>query len=100
MHIEGTLHHIVDIITEISVIASLLHTFLPPWDFLNDFPQAQKVYKAFIYVIGYVAISGRSSVYRTISIKNAEGVNNYVAVKETQQEEFVKKEVKKELDKQ
>ena len=48
-------------------ICSLLHTFLPPWDFLDPWPRTQKYYKAVIYVIGYMALSGRSTVYRSIS---------------------------------
>ena len=56
-------------------VCSLLHTFAPPWDFLNDFPQAQKVYKAFIYLVGYVALNGRSTVYQKISVNNPTGPN-------------------------
>lgn len=89
------LHTVIDFITEISVTCSLLHTFLPPWDFLVDFPRVQKIYKVFIYLIGYIAISGRSSVYKTLSIKNPEGVNNYQIVKEEQQQTFVEKELQK-----
>lgn len=52
---------------------SVLHTFLPPWDVLNDFPRAQKVYKVIVYTVGYIAINGRSTIYRSISTqKDAE----------------------------
>lgn len=50
------------------VACSLLHTFLPPWDFLDSFPTAQKYYKVFVYVVGYVALNGRSTIYQQISI--------------------------------
>lgn len=90
-----TYHDVKDVIEQTVVICSVLHTFLPPWDFLVDFPRVQKVYKVVIYVIGYVAISGRSAVYRKLSIENSEGVNNYKAVKEIQQDKFVEKELKK-----
>jgi hypothetical protein len=46
---------------------SVLHTLLPPWDFLDPWPRAQKYYRAAIYVIGYLALHGRSTVYRSIS---------------------------------
>ncbi len=64
-------------ITAITFVASLLHTFLPPWDFLADFPTAQKYYRAFIYFIGYIAVSGRSTVpyNKGISISNPNGFN-------------------------
>lgn len=88
-------HMLLDGLTEIVACCSILHTFLPPWDFLSDFPKLQKIYKAFVYVVGFLAISGRSTVYKTLSIKNAEGVNNYQVVKEEQQQNFVEKELKK-----
>lgn len=62
-----TQHQLMDIGTETIVVCSLLHTFLPPWDFLNDFPRAQKYYKLAVYIIGYVALNGRSTVYRSLS---------------------------------
>jgi hypothetical protein len=55
---------------QISFACSLLHTFLPPWEFLDDFPTVQKIYKAVIYVIGYVAGNGRSTIYPTLSTAN------------------------------
>jgi hypothetical protein len=70
-----SLIHILNIVTAITFGASILHTFLPPWEFLNDFPCAQKYYKACVYVVGYIAISGRSTAYKSLSINNPEGVN-------------------------
>lgn len=49
------------------IVCSILHSTLPPWDFLNDFPTLQKYYKLLIYVIGYVALNARSTVYKSIS---------------------------------
>lgn len=63
-------HHVVDIGGEAIVICSILHTLLPPWDFLDDFPRAQRYYKVFIYVIGYVALNARSTVYKSVAMKN------------------------------
>lgn len=64
-------------ITTITFVASVLHTFLPPWEFLDDFPTAQKYYKAFVYFLGYIAVSGRSAVpyNKGISINNPSGFN-------------------------
>jgi hypothetical protein len=53
--------------TEVIAAASLLHTILPPWEALNDFPMAQKYYKLAIYLVGYVALNGRSTVYPALS---------------------------------
>jgi len=49
-------------------ICSVLHSVLPPWDFLNEFPRAQKYYKLAIYIIGYIALNARSTVYQSISV--------------------------------
>ena len=68
-------HQLFDFGAGIIAGCSILHTFLPPWDFLNDFPTAQKYYKAFVYMIGYIAVNGRSTVYRQISMQNPQGVN-------------------------
>lgn len=63
------MHHITleQILLRTIVACSLLHNFLPPWDFLDDFPRAQKIYKIVVYVIGYIALNARSTVYRSIS---------------------------------
>lgn len=69
-------HQLVDLATETVVACSLLHTFLPPWDFLADFPRAQRYYKLVVYVIGYIGLNARSTVYQSVSMKNqvAQGV--------------------------
>ncbi len=53
--------------TEVVAGASVLHTILPPWEAFNEFPTAQKYYKLFIYLVGYVALNGRSTVYPSLS---------------------------------
>lgn len=84
-------HHIIDILTSVVAICSLLHTLLPPWDFLNDFPRAQKYYKLLIYIIGYLALNGRSTVYGSISVSNPAGPNaNTPTPSPTQPEEAAK----------
>lgn len=50
--------------------ASYLHTLLPPWEFLADYPRAQKAYKAGIYFIGWVAVNQRSTAHPSISTAN------------------------------
>jgi hypothetical protein len=71
-------HAAKDILFDVVVGCSILHSTLPPWDFLNDFPRAQKVYKAAIYLIGYIAINARSTVYKGISTQTIGGVNESV----------------------
>jgi len=61
------MHLIFDVATACIAACSLLHTMCPPWEVLNDFPVAQKYYKVFIYTIGFVALNGRSTVYKSIS---------------------------------
>jgi hypothetical protein len=61
----------VDIAAGTVVVCSLLYTFLPPWEFLDDFPAAQRYYKALVYVIGYIGLNARSTVYKGISQSNA-----------------------------
>lgn len=81
-------HHIIDVGTEVVAVCSVAHTALPPWDWnpdfvkegMADFPSAQSVfrgifhnrwYKLLIYVIGYVALNGRSTIWRAaISMPN------------------------------
>src|SRR5438034_3681389 len=74
-------------VAQVSFACSLLHTFLPPWEFLDDFPTVQKVYKAIIYVIGYVAGNGRSTLYKSISTadgtKTSKIVNGKGAIDES-----------------
>lgn len=63
---------------EVSFACSILHSTLPPWDIeqLKPFPRLQSAYRLFIYVIGYVAINARSTVYKSISIQNPNGHNS------------------------
>jgi hypothetical protein len=60
----------VKLATEIVAAASLAHTLLPPWEAFNDFPALQKYYKLLVYLVGYVALNGRSTVYPTLSTAN------------------------------
>ena len=63
-------HMIVDLVSRVVLVSSLSHTVLPPWEVLDDFPRVQKVYKAFVFFVGYAAISQRSNLYRSISTGN------------------------------
>ena len=91
-------------ITGLVAGCSLLHTILPPWDWkpefveegLSDFPTAQRAfygvfhnrwYKFLIYAVGYIALNGRSTVWRVISIHNPNGINGFL--KSEQPEKFV-----------
>ena len=59
-------------------VCSILHTALPPWDFLNDFPTAQKFYKAFVYLVGYIATNWRSTLYPQLSTSNGSKISEVV----------------------
>lgn len=63
-----TMEHIIHFGLAIPVTASILHTILPPWEAFSDFPSLQKYYKLFVYVVGYVAINARSTVWKSISV--------------------------------
>lgn len=63
-------HNLLDIATETVAVCSVLHTVLPPWEALSDFPSAQKYYKLLVYFIGYLALNGRSTLYKGISTKD------------------------------
>lgn len=65
-----TQHQLMDAATETVFVCSLLHSFLPPWDGFADFPRFQKYYKLGVYIIGYLALSARSTVYQSVSMKN------------------------------
>jgi len=73
-------HEVADYGTRTVATCSLLHTLLPPWDWepefvtvgLVDFPKAQaiirttfhnKYYKLLIYLVGYIALNGRSTLW-------------------------------------
>jgi len=58
------------IVTNVVTICSVLHGILPPWDFLKDYPRAQAAYKVFVYLVGYVAVNLRSTLYQSISTDN------------------------------
>jgi hypothetical protein len=60
----------VKLATEIIAGASLAHTILPPWEAFNDFPTAQKYYKLFVYIVGYIALNGRSRIYPSLSTES------------------------------
>ncbi len=74
------LPHWVDIIARVVLVASIAHTFLPPWDAdaFQPFPGFVKFYKVLVYVVGYVAINGRSTIYPSISTQTNGGVNESV----------------------
>jgi hypothetical protein len=69
-------HNLIDIGTETVAICSVLHTVLPPWEAFNDFPGPQKYYKLLIYIIGYLALNGRSTLYRSVSTKDGSVPSN------------------------
>lgn len=90
LHLTG--HQALDYATEIIAFCSMLHTLLPPWDWrpdfviqgLAEFPRAQNLfyavfnnrwYRILIYTIGFVALNGRSTIWKFISVKNPEGPN-------------------------
>jgi hypothetical protein len=56
--------------TEIVTGASVIHTLLPPWEAFNDYPSIQKPYKLLVYIIGYAALNGRSTVYPSLSTQS------------------------------
>jgi hypothetical protein len=63
-------------------VASFLHSTLPPWDAeaFVPFPTFQKYYKVLIYVLGYIALNARSTIYPSISVNNPNGVNSQAPV--------------------
>jgi hypothetical protein len=61
--------------TEIVTGASVLHTLLPPWEAFNDYPAIQKPYKVIVYIIGYAALNGRSTVYPSLSTQSGTQVS-------------------------
>lgn len=85
-------HKVLDVVTKIIAVCSFLHTVLPPWDWepttvtvgLAEFPLLQRAfyavfhnryYRLLIYLTGWVALNGRSTIWRYISVKNSEGPN-------------------------
>jgi len=60
------------IYTNVVTISSHAHSLLPPWDAepFAPFPTFQKYYRVFIYILGYVGASYRSTVYPSLSTKD------------------------------
>lgn len=74
--------YLVTLGTKVIAGSSVLHSILPPWEAFGDFPRIQKVYKLFVYLVGYVAINWRSTLWKDLSThegsepsKVANGVN-------------------------
>lgn len=89
-------HELIDYVTRSVALAGTLHTIMPPWNWrpkfvtegLADFPTAQKAfygafsnrwYKLLVYIVGYVALHARSTLWRSLSIDNPKGVNTRLA---------------------
>lgn len=63
-------HAIKDIGADVVVCARLALTFLPPWEAFADYPRTQRFYKLCIYIVGWIALSQRSRVYKSISTQD------------------------------
>lgn len=72
------MHHLIDFLTETVALCSLLHTVLPPWDIFADYPKFQKGYKLGIFICGYLALNGRSTIYQGISTNNGQKISEAV----------------------
>lgn len=72
------IHAVKDIACDVVIGCSVAHTFLPPWDAppLQPFPRLQKYYRLLIYIVGYIGINARSTVYPSISVGNPNGHNS------------------------
>lgn len=70
-------HEVKDVVSDVLITCSALHTFLPPYDAeaFAPFPTFKKYYRVVIYVVGYVGINFRSTIYKSISIENPQGLN-------------------------
>lgn len=94
-HLTG--HQIRDFATRFMVTCSIIHTFLPPWDWepefvtvgLSEFPVAQKVFRGFfhnryykllVYLVGFIAVNLRSTIWKYISVNNPKGPNSNAPV--------------------
>lgn len=75
-----TIHVLKDIAAEVIVACSVAHSVLPPWDAeaFKPYPRFVKFYKVFVYLVGYVAINMRSTIYRSISTQTNGGVNESI----------------------
>ena len=78
---------LIKITTEVVASSSLAHTLLPPWEAFADFPRVQKYYKLFVYIVGYAALNGRSTVYPTLSTKDGTGTSKAVLNGQSKQPE-------------
>jgi len=65
-------HTVKDLASDVMIISSALHTFLPPYDAeaFIPFPKFQKYYKLIIYLLGYTGVNFRSTVYKSIAVTN------------------------------
>ena len=90
-------HKIIDVGTQTVAVCAFLHTVLPPYNWepefvtvgLAEFPKGQaafhavfnnRYYRLFIYLIGYVALHARSTVWQSISINNPKSPNYNIPV--------------------
>ncbi len=58
------------LIPQIIAGATLVHTFMPPWEAFSDFPELQKKYKLLVYLVGFIAGNARSTLYGSLSTKD------------------------------
>lgn len=74
---QVNLREVISVVESVIVGCSIAHTFLPPWDAeaIAQFPALQKWYRLLIYVIGYIALNARSTVYPSISTQNPNSPN-------------------------
>ena len=72
---DTSIENAIKIVAEISFCCSILHSVLPPWDWASNYPKTQKVYRIFVYAVGYAAMNARSTIFHELSINNPEGVN-------------------------
>lgn len=56
--------------TTVVTACSVAHAMLPPWEVFNDFPRTQKVYKLVVYLVGYVALNWRSTLWKSLSTQD------------------------------
>jgi hypothetical protein len=63
------------------LICSILHTLLPPWENFEEWPVLQRYYKLFVFLVGYIALNARSTIYsHKISLEKqvSDGVKYHV----------------------
>jgi len=71
------IHEVIDITTRTVMVSSVVHSLLPPWDAepFQAFPGFVRYYKLVVYLIGYMGLNARSTVYKSISTDKIGGVN-------------------------